>query len=316
MMATLAADKNDTGLSVGLRRFVTADRVILLLALAVFIVPTMRFVAQTGWSGEEGAHGPIILATGLWLLWREWQPIKHLARPGPSRWVFVLLAVFIPLFVFARITQIVEIEGYVMYAVLLAVLYSIVGSRVMKLLWFPLLYLAFAFPPPETLIAALTVPLKIALSQWSIIVLRLFDYPIGGEGVRIFIGQYELLVAAACSGLNSLISLTAITLFYVYLRHQAEWRYALLLVLLVIPIALFANFLRVLILILLTYYAGEATAQGFLHNFAGLFMFAIALGIMFAMDELIRPIWHRRAERLAGRTATPLKNSASAANGV
>ena len=303
-MATLAVDNKDTVQSVGLRRFVTADRVVLLLALAAFILPTMRFVAQTGWSGEEGAHGPIILATGLWLLWREWQPVRHLARPAPARWVFALLAFLVPLFILARVTQIVEIEGYVMYAVLLAVLYSIVGFRVMQLLWFPLLYLAFAFPPPETLVAALTVPLKIALSQWSIIVLRLFDYPIGGEGVRIFIGQYELLVAAACSGLNSLISLTAITLFYVYLRHQAEWRYALLLVLLVIPIALFANFLRVLILILLTYYAGEATAQGFLHNFAGLFMFAIALGLMFAMDELIRPIWRRRAERRANSTTS------------
>lgn len=265
--------------------------------MVAVVVPTMLFVAQTGWTGEEGAHGPIILATGLWLLWREWQPVAHLARPAPARWVFALLAVLVPLFIFARVTQIVEIEGYLMYAVVLTVMYSIVGGRVMKLLWFPLIYLAFALPPPETVVAAVTVPLKIALSQWSIVLLRFFDYPIGGEGVRIFIGQYELLVAAACSGLNSLISLTAITLFYVYLRHQAEWRYALLLVLLVIPIALLANFARVIILILLTYHAGEATAQGFLHNFAGLFMFAVALGTMFALDELIRPIWRRRAER-------------------
>ncbi len=115
--------------------------------------------------------------------------------------------------------------------------------------------------------------------------------------MRIFVGQYELLVAAACSGLNSIISLTAISLFYVYLRHQARWRYALFLVLLVVPIALLANFMRVIILILLTYYAGEATAQGFLHNFAGLFMFAIALVTIFAIDELVRPLWQRRKVR-------------------
>lgn len=296
-MATLAAEKQSEVHTPGLRRLFTPDRLLLLVALAVFVVPTMLFIAQTGWTGEEGAHGPIILATGLWLLWREWQPAAHLAQPAPAGRVFALLAALVPLFIFARITQIAEIEGYLMYAVLLAVLYSIVGGRVMKLLWFPLLYLVFAFPPPETVIAALTVPLKILISQWSIVLLRILDYPIGGEGVRIFIGQYELLVAAACSGLNSLISLTAITLFYVYLRHQAEWRYALLLVLLVIPIALLANFIRVIILILLTYHAGEATAQGFLHNFAGLFMFAIALGLMFALDELIRPLWRRHAAR-------------------
>lgn len=298
-MATLAADTTNARMGPRLRQLLTLDRLVLLIALAAFIIPTMMFVAQAGWSGEEGAHGPIIMATGLWLLWREWQPVKHLARPAPGWHVAILLAIFIPLFIFARVTQIVEIEGYIMYGGLLTVLYSFVGERVMRLLWFPLFYLAFSFPPPETVVAALTLPLKMALSEWSVSFLRLLGYPIGGEGVRIFIGQYELLVAAACSGLNSLISLTAITLFYVYLRHQAEWRYALLLTLLVIPVALFANFLRVLILILLTYHAGEAAAQGFLHNFAGLFMFAAALGAMFALDELIRPIWRRRAARWA-----------------
>ncbi|TCD04862.1 exosortase [Erythrobacteraceae bacterium CFH 75059] len=296
-MATLIADTQEARPRARLGRVLTADRLVLLLALVAFVVPTMMFVAQNGWTGEEGAHGPIILATGLWLLWREWTEVRHLARPGRAAVVALGLAVLVPLFVLTRVTQIVELEGYVMYAVLVTVLYSLVGERVIRALWFPLLYLAFAFPPPETLIAALTVPLKMALSEWSIALLRLFGYPIGGEGVRIFIGQYELLVAAACSGLNSLISLTAITLFYVYLRHQAEWRYALFLVLLVIPVALLANFARVLILILLTYHAGEATAQGFLHNFAGLFMFAIALGIMFALDELLRPLWYRYQQR-------------------
>ncbi|NVD45758.1 exosortase V [Qipengyuania atrilutea] len=272
--------------------------ILLLACLAIFILPTMQFVAREGWSGEEGAHGPIILFTGLWLLWREWVPARRFTSEPNIALVSVLLVLTVPLYVFARVTQIVEIEAYLMYGTLLVVLYSIIGGAAMKRLWFPLLYLGFAFPPPDTLVAAVTVPLKIELSRVSIAFLDLFGYPIGGEGVRIFIGQYELLVAAACSGLNSIISLTAISLFYVYLRHQAEWRYALLLVILVIPIALMANFARVLILILLTYHAGEATAQGFLHNFAGIFMFAVALGLTFLLDELIRPIWKKRVQKV------------------
>lgn len=298
-MATLAPTITD-GKDPEVRPRLDPALLILLVGVALFILPTMIFVAQQGWTGEEGAHGPIILATGLWLLWREFTPISHLTRAAPVQWVVAGLAILLPLFVFARITQIVEIEAYMMYAILLVVMYAFVGLEVMKRLWFPLLYLVFAFPPPDTLVAALTVPLKIELSQWSIGFLRLFDYPIGGEGVRIYIGQYELLVAAACSGLNSIISLTAISLFYVFLRHQADWRYASLLVLLVIPLAMAANFARVLILILLTYHMGEATAQGFLHNFAGLFMFAIALAMIFAADELLRPIWYRTFGKSTG----------------
>lgn len=269
----------------------------LVLGAAAIAVPTMLFVAQESWTTEQGSHGPIVLFTGLWLLWRQWPAALAVAvRPEDWLWVGVLI-VSLALYTFARITQIVELEGYLMYACLLVVLYSIVGARAMQRLWFPLFYLAFIFPPPETLVDAVTLPMKMELSKAAVGFLDLVGYPIGGEGVRIYIGQYELLVAAACSGLNSIISLSAISLFYIYVRHQAEWRYAALLVLLIVPVALVANFVRVLILILLTYHFGEAAAQGFLHNFAGVFMFAVALLTIYVADEAIRPLWLRMKAR-------------------
>ena len=69
--------------------------------------------------------------------------------------------------------------------------------------------------------------------------------------------------------------------------------YGLLLSLLILPVAILANFVRVLILILVTYYFGEAAAQGFLHSLAGLTMFVVALLGIFAADSLIQPIWRR-----------------------
>ena len=267
--------------------------IILVLGLVAFCVPTMKFVMQQSWAGEEGAHGPIVLATGLWLLVREWQNARAFAKPAPSGMVWLMLAVLVPLQIFARITQIVELEGYLMYFTILVVLYAIIGLDALRKLWFPLFYLAFIFPPPETLVALITVPMKIWLSKAAIGFLQLFNYPIGGEGVTIYIGQYELLVAAACSGINSIVSLSAISLFYIYMRHRANWLYSGLLVLLIVPVAMVANFFRVLILILLTYHAGEAAAQGFLHNFAGIAMFAIALITIFAADEVLKPLWDR-----------------------
>lgn len=266
---------------------------ILVLGLIAFCVPTMKFVIQQSWAGEEGAHGPIVLATGLWLLVREWQNARAFAKPAPMRPVWFMLAMLVPLQIFARITQIVEVEGYLMYVTILVVLYALIGLEALRKLWFPLLYLAFIFPPPETLVALVTVPLKIWLSKAAIGFLQLFDYPIGGEGVTIYIGQYQLLVAAACSGINSIVSLGAISLFYIYMRHRANWLYSGLLVLLIVPVAMIANFFRVLILILLTYHAGEAAAQGFLHNFAGIAMFAIALLTIFGADEVLKPVWDR-----------------------
>lgn len=265
----------------------------LILGVLVFLAPTMLFVARESWTTEQGAHGPIVLFTGLWLLWRLQGSAVGVAQRPALGHVAIMLGVLLPVYFLARVTQIVEVEGFVMYACLVVTLYSVIGRAALRRLWFPLFYLLFMFPPPDTLVAAVTLPMKTVLSQAAILVLSLAGYPIGGQGVTIYIGQYQLLVAAACSGLNSIISLSAISLFYIYMRHQAEWRYAALLTLLIVPVALLANFFRVLILILLTYHAGEATGQGFLHNFAGLAMFTIALCAIFGLDALLKPLWNR-----------------------
>lgn len=266
---------------------------VLLVGSVAIAIPTMVFVARESWGSDEGAHGPIVLATGLWLLWQLARGTKNLIAPPPAWRVALLFGALLPLYIVSRITQVVELEGYLMYANLLVTLYGVVGGKLMQRLWFPLFYLAFIFPPPESLVAMATIPMKAGISQASVSLLGVLGYPIGSAGVTIYIGQYQLLVAAACSGLNSIVSLSAISLFYIYLRHQAEWRYGLFLVLLIVPIALLANLVRVLILILLTYHAGEATASGFLHNSAGLVTFAAALLAIFAIDSLLKPLWNR-----------------------
>jgi exosortase len=270
---------------------------VLMVGLALVVLPTMAFVARISWSTESGAHGPIVLFTGLWLLWRLWPDARPLVAPPPVALAVIGLAVTLPLYLVARIAQIVEVQGYLMYAVVLASTYALIGLPAMRRLWFPLLYLAFMFPLPDTLVAALTGSLKTGISHAAVSFLYQFGYPIGSAGVTIQVGQFQLLVAAACSGLNSIVALTAISLFYVYMRHQADWRYALLLTVLILPVAIFTNFIRVLILILLTYHAGDAVAQGFLHNFAGLTMFTVALLTIFALDSAIEPFWRRLTTR-------------------
>ncbi len=268
---------------------------VLLAGMIALALPTMLGIARYSWSTEQGGHGPLVLATGIWLLARERDVVAALRRPGNSVITGLLLVPFLLVYLAARITGIIEIEGFALYGALLTVAYALVGPAVMKRLWFPLVYLAFIFPPPDQAVAAITQPLKIAISRVAVDLLHGLGYPIGSAGVTIQIAQYDLLVAAACAGLNSIISLTAICLFYVYIRHNANWRYATLLLVAILPVAIFANFVRVLILILITYYFGEAAAQGFMHNFAGLVMFTAALLTIFGIDALAAPLRHRLA---------------------
>lgn len=276
----------------GIRKSSILPLAVLAFGCLAVAVPTLLYVAREGWSSEQGGHGPIVMMTGLWLLWRLWPAaVPHFRQPPVWR-VALILLVLVPAYFVARVTHIIEIEGLMMYGLLLAALYSATGGRALRTLWFPLFYLAFIFPPPNTIVFFMTMPLKSLISHAAVGLLSAFGYPIGGAGVMIVIGQYELLVAAACSGLNSIISLSALSLFYVYIRHQADPLYALLLVIAIIPIALLANFIRVLILILLTYYGGDAVGQGFMHYFAGMVMFVLALGTVFFFDLIAMHLWN------------------------
>ena len=127
--------------------------------------------------------------------------------------------------------------------------------------------------------------------------LYLVGYPVASSGVTIQIGQYQLLVAAACAGLNSIVTLTALCLFYVYLRHRSNPIAFLVISLAAIPVAVVSNFVRVVVLVLVTYYFGDSAAQGFLHDFAGLLMFSVALLTIFGVDQLAAPLFVERAGR-------------------
>lgn len=264
------------------------------LGFAVITLPTWGYITLEDWSTEQGSHSPLVLASGLWLLVRLLPEALEVSR-RPS---FVLGGLAVALTAIAmllfRVAAIIELEVYALYALFVAILYSYMGREALKVIWFPLFYLLFAVPLPQSLVALLTNPLKLAISESAVTILHAVGYPIANAGVVILVGQYELLVATACAGLNSLITLTVLTLFYVYLIHRAEWRYMAALTVLVIPIAIFSNLVRVLILILLTYHAGEAAAQGFLHNFAGITTFVIALASIYIVDKVglrLRKLW-------------------------
>ena len=270
-------------------RNVTLANVFLVVGCVAIILPSMIGIAQYSWSTEQGGHGPIVLATGLWLLVRELNASPLPRHPGSmlmgSAWLITTLAIY----VLARITGVLEIEAFAMYGALIAGAYLLWGGKMLRSIWFPLVYLAFTLPPPDSIVAAVTQPIKIAISTFAVSLLHALGYPIASSGVTIQIAQYQLLVAAACAGLNSIVTLGALCLFYVYLRHRSNLKAFVVVCIAVIPVAMFANFIRVLILILITYYAGEAAAQSFLHDLAGLLLFSVALITIFTIDRLVTP---------------------------
>lgn len=264
----------------------------LVLAGLILLVPTLIRLGEQVWSKEVGAHGPIVFATGIWLLWRRIPSMSAASQRGAVGLSVLAAVLALTVYVVGRAYDLISLEAAGIYGFGVAVLYDRFGFRQVLINWFPVFYLSLLLPIPGWMLDEFTAPLKLLVSALSEGVVQPLGVPLYREGVTMIVGPYQLLVEDACSGLNSLIGLIAITLFYIYLLRNADWKYSLFLMFLIIPIAIAANVLRIVFLILLTYYFGDAVGQGFLHVSAGLFLFGLSLLLMFAIDSLVSRIWH------------------------
>jgi len=266
------------------------DRVLwglLILGFLVMYVPAYLELARTVWSTDEQGHGPIILAVSLWLFFSHrdvWAALP--SKPMLIAGVLILLAGFIA-YILGRSQSFLMLEVGSQILVLVGLILLFSGSSALRLLWFPLFFLVFMTPFPEALVTAATGPLKSAVSVVAAELLYAVGYPVSRVGVILNVGQYQLLVADACAGLNSMFTLEALGLLYLNLMKYTSVTRNTVLSILVIPIAFVANVVRVMILVLVTYHFGDAAGQGFVHGFAGMVLFLVGLILVLFTDYLL-----------------------------
>jgi len=261
------------------------------LGLAVMYVPTYVDLAHGLWQQEAYAHGPIILGVVAWLVWRQ---RAALASGGTVRSAqlagWAMLALGLVLYAVGRSQGIAVFEVGSHLPVLAGTVLLLLGWRALARLWFPLFFLVFLVPLPGFMIDVATAPLKNFVSHIVESMLYELGYPIARAGVILMIGQYQMLVTDACSGLNSLYSLAALGFLYLYLTGPGTPARSTVLLASIAPIALVANVVRVLTLTLITFYLGEEAGQSFLHGFAGMTLFAIALLLLLGLDALLQRV--------------------------
>lgn len=240
------------------------------------------------WAGDQQGHGPIVLAVSIWLLWKNRESLFAMPiQPNPvAGWS--VLGIGLLLYLIGRSQDILIFEVGSIVLVVSSILLLLTGLHAVRLMWFPLFFMVFMVPLPGLFVDALTQPMKMAVSYVAEFILYHVGYPISRSGVILQIGQYQLLVADACAGLNTLFTLEALGLLYLNLiRHQSAMR-NILLAILIVPISFTANVIRVMILTLITYHFGDEAGQGFLHGFAGMVLFMAALMLIIACDSLLR----------------------------
>ena len=262
----------------------------IVLGLLFLYIPTYLHLIDGLWQTEEQAHGPIVLLVVIYLVWVErkffFEKTSSTNCQPVLGWLFFLFGIF--LYVVGRSQDILLFDIGSQIPVFTGILLITRGFSALKAFWFPLFFLVFMIPLPGALVDAVTMPMKIAVSYVAEFILYNLGYPMARTGVILQIGQYQLLVADACAGLHTLMSLEALGLLYLNIVRSSSVFRNITLAILIIPISFTANVIRVMTLTLITYYFGDEAGQGFMHGFAGMLLFVVALMLIIWIDSLLQ----------------------------
>ncbi len=273
----------------------------LFIALGFLLMygPTYWDMANTIWQNGEQTHGPIVLIITIWLIWqaidRNSRIFRHSSMSGSIAQMISLIAVIIFAlgwlnYVVGRSQGILVLEVGSQILVLSGIALLQFGFPGLKAISFPLFFCIFMIPMPAFFLDMITLPMKIAVSNVAEYVLYAIGFPIARSGVILQIGVYQLEVANVCAGMHTLISLEALGLLYLKLvSHNSAFR-NIALAILIVPISFSANTIRVIAITLVTYYFGDEVGQGFVHGFAGMLLFVVALGLIMLVDTLLQSL--------------------------
>jgi exosortase B len=262
---------------------------LLAVGLVALFWPVFAVLAKTVWVSDEQGHGPIILAVTAWLVWMRRDKIARVFEGEPTGGVaaWLVFGLGLVLYFVGRLQNIILFQMVSLIPLLASAVAVVFGWRVVKICAFPLLFILFAVPLPGPVVDTLTQPLKQAVSWVAEQILWRAGYPISRSGVILMVGQYQLLVADACAGLNSMFTLEALGLLYMNIIGHTNKVRNVALAILIIPMSFVANIIRVLILVLVTYHFGDEAGQGVVHGAAGMILFLVALLLMMLIDTLL-----------------------------
>lgn len=276
------------------------------LAVAATIVLFWTGIANMydKWHQAEYNHGFMIPLVAIYLLWLRAPSITAMPRGGS--WPGVVLVVLsLGVLVLGDRSATFAIAQYAFIMMMWALVWAAGGGKAIKLLWVPLLYLAFMVPLPHFIELKLTTGLMLWSSKIGVAVIRAAGIPVFLEGNVIDLGSYQLQVAEACSGMRYLFPLTSFG-FLCAVLFRGRWWQRLVLLVATVPITIFMNSFRIGMIGILVNKFGIEQAEGFLHDFEGWVVFMASVGILFIIVWIFARMERRPFLEIFGLDVPPL----------
>lgn len=210
---------------------------------------------------SDDGHGLLIPFLVVGLFW--WKRKELMALPLRTWWPAILLVAF---------GLLLHLAGYAVQQPRVSIVGLFVGLfGLMGLAWgpqflrhslFPFFLFAFSVPL-GSLAEAITFPLRLLVTRLVEVIAHFFlaiDVVRTGTGLTDPTGQYQYDVAAACSGIRSLVAIFMISTIYGFLTFRPMWK-RLLMMAAAFPLAVLGNLARMLVIIIAADTGGQSAGN-------------------------------------------------------
>ena len=251
-------------------------------ALVLLYLPTFIWLGQSWLHNSYYSHGILVPFVSAFIVWRK---RRELQRTQLNDTGAIALAIGAALYILGFVWDEEYLSAISLIVVLFGLVLSFYGSRVARSMAFAIGFLIFMVPMPFTDNLAFRLQsISLHSSSW---LLKTLGMPITTSGSLIYLDDATFSIGLPCSGLNTLIAFVAFAALYVYLLAGHPSKRAFLF-LISIPVAIFANTLRIASIILVAHFYNVDFATGFYHDISNLLVFLLAFLFIALIGRILR----------------------------
>jgi len=254
---------------------------VLLMLFGVFW-PTFHSMVEVWDRSETFTHGYLIFPISAWLLWRMRDELAQI-QPRPDLRGLILLAVAGAGWLLADAGSVNVVAQYAFIAMLIAVVWTLLGWAFAWRAFFPLMFLFFAVPVGEALIPHLVQ----FTADFTVAALQLTGIPVYREGNHFSLVSGDWSVIEECSGIRYLIASITLGALYAYLTYRS-WKRRLLFIIAAMIVPVFANGGRAYMIVMIAHLSGMKLALGVDHYIYGWVFFGLVMLLLFWVGSFWR----------------------------
>ncbi len=250
---------------------------LLVILLGYIYYPTFAWMVDR-WAARDSyyAHGFLIPLISLYWIFKKKKTLAFIKEERESLGL-ILLFIGASMQLFSSLFRVYFISAISFVVLLFGIVYFLFGKKMIREIWFPIVFLFLMIPLPLLVISEVTLKMKFFVSEIATFLLNSMGLKSMREGSYIYTPHAVCLVGDPCSGLRSFLAFLCLGFVFAYGTKLERWK-KVVLIAAGLPLAIITNVIRVFLMALLgDVYGMELAASHTVHDGAGILTFIFAL---------------------------------------